>query len=142
MQKEDWTREEEAELKAAKNPLAHGHWSWCSLTFQQVAEKAFEAVGENFRQNLIGNNLNLPLSELQTFANIPESVRQACGRPNQYCTPTSYPNAFDRVAPVYQFFESDGREAMRDAGLVFEFARSISCALRYRFCPQVPASES
>ncbi len=122
---EDWMREAEAELQAARDLLAHGHWSWCCFTCQQAAEKALKAVGEYFRQHLVGHNLNLMLWEMQPFTAIPEDVRQACARLNRYYIPTRYPNAFDRGAPVDQFFEQDAKEAVQDAELVLEFARRV-----------------
>ena len=122
---EDWMREAEAELQAARDLLAHGHWSWCCFTCQQSAEKALKAVGEYFRQHLVGHNLNLMLWELQPFITIPESVRQACARLNRHYIPTHHLNAFDRGAPVDQFFEQDAKEAVQDAELVLEFARSV-----------------
>ncbi|MCS7192932.1 MAG: HEPN domain-containing protein [Armatimonadetes bacterium] len=125
---EDWMREAEAELQAARDLMAHSHWSWCCFTCQQSAEKALKAIGEHFRQNLVGHNLNLLLRDLQGFVAIPEDVRQACARLNRYYIPTRYPNAFDRGAPVDQFFEGDAREALQDAELVLEFARRVITA--------------
>jgi len=122
---EDWLREAEAELQVARDLLEHGHWSWCCFTCQQAAEKALKALGEHFRQDLFGHNLNLLLQGLQTFVSIPDEVRQACARLNRYYIPTRYPNAFDRGAPVDQFFEHDAREAVCDAELVVQFARNI-----------------
>lgn len=125
---EDWMREAEAELQAARDLMSLGHWSWCCFTCQQSAEKALKAIGEYFRQNLAGHNLNLLLHDLEIFVAIPENVRQACARLNRYYIPTRYPNAFDRGAPVDQFFEQDAREAVQDAELVLEFARSVISA--------------
>lgn len=122
---EDWMREAEAELQAARDLLTHGHWSWCCFTCQQAAEKALKAVGEHFRQHPHGNNLNLLLRALQPYIAAPEEIQQACARLNRYYIPTRYPNAFDRGAPVDQFFEQDAKEAVRDAELVIEFARRV-----------------
>ncbi len=121
----DWLRQAEAELQAAKDLLAHGHWFWCCFTCQQAAEKAIKAVGEHFRQHLIEHELILLLDELQAFTAIPENVHQACARLNRHYIPTRYPNAFDRGAPVDKFFEQDAREAVQDAEMVLEFARSV-----------------
>lgn len=121
----DWLREAEGELQAAQDLYKHGHWSWCCFTCQQAAEKALKAIGEHFRQHLIGHNLNLLVQTLQNFIAVPESVRLACARLNRYYIPTRYPNAFDRGAPVDQFFEPDAREALEDARTVVDFARSV-----------------
>lgn len=122
---EDWMREAEAELQAARDLLAYGHWSWCCFTCQQAAGKALKALGEHLRQHSRGHNLNLLLHSLQPYITAPEEVHRACARLNRYYIPTRYPNAFDRGAPVDQFFESDAKEAVKDAELVIEFARRV-----------------
>lgn len=121
----DWMRQAEAELRAAKDLLTHGHWFWCCFTCQQAAERAIKAIGEHFHQHLIGHDLISLLDELQVFTAIPENVHQASARLNRHYIPTRYPNAFDRGAPVDKFFEQDDREAVQDAELVLEFARSF-----------------
>lgn len=122
---QDWLREAEAELQAARDLLAHGHWSWCCFTCQQAAEKALEALGEHFRHPLVGHNLNVLLQALRSHIVIPDEVPQACARLNRHYIPTRYPNAFDQGAPVDQFFEPDAQEAIHDAELVLRFARSV-----------------
>lgn len=121
----DWMRQAEAELQAAKDLLPHGHWFWCCFTCQQSAERAIKAIGEHFRQHLIGHDLISLLDELQVFTAMPENVHRASARLNRHYIPTRYPNAFDRGAPVDKFFEQDAREAVQDAELVLEFARSV-----------------
>ncbi len=121
----DWLREAEGEFQAAQDLYAHGHWSWCCFTCQQAAEKALKAVGEHFRQHLVGHNLNQLVQTLQNFVAVPESIRLACARLNRYYIPTRYPNAFDRGAPVDQFLKSDAQEALDDARTVVGFARSV-----------------
>ncbi len=121
----DWMRQAEAELQAAKDLPTHGHWFWCCFTCQQAVEKAIKAIGEHFRQHLIGHDLISLLDELQMFTAIPENVHRACAQLNRHYIPTRYPNAFDRGAPVDKFFEQDAREAVQDAELVLEFARNV-----------------
>jgi HEPN domain-containing protein len=122
---EDWLREAEAELRAARDLLASGHWAWCCFTCHQAAEKALKAVGEHFRARPMGHNLNLLLQHLETFVAIPDEVRYACGRLNRYYIPTRYPDAFDQGVPAEQFFEPDAQEAINDAEQVLAFARRI-----------------
>jgi hypothetical protein len=56
--------------------IGHG----VALLASKRAEKALKALGEHFRQDLFGHNLNLLLQGLQTFVSIPDEVRQACAR--------------------------------------------------------------
>lgn len=122
---QDWFREAEAELQAARDLYLHGDWSWCCFTCQQAAEKALKAVGEHFRHYLVGHNLNLLVQALENYLAVPEEVRRACIRLNRYYIPTRYPDAFDQGAPVDQFFEGDAQEALRDAEIVIDFARDV-----------------
>ena len=121
----DWLREAQAELKAARDLFADRHWSWCCFTCQQAAEKALKALCEHFRNPQLGHNLNLLLQAVETHASVTESLRRACAQLNRYYIPTRYPNAFDRGAPVDQFFEADAREALDQAQEVVGFAEGI-----------------
>lgn len=121
----DWLREARAELDAARNLFGGGHWSWCCFTSHQVAEKALKAVSEQFRTPQFGHNLNLLVHAAETHQAVPGSVRMACTRLNRHYIPTRYPNAFDRGAPVDQFFEPDARQALEDAQEVVDFATRV-----------------
>ena len=125
---EDWMREAEAELLTARDLLACGLWSRRCFNCWQAAGKASKAVGGYFRQNSVGQNLGLLIRDLRAFVASPESFHQACVRLNRYHIPALYPTAFDRVAPVDQFFEQGAREAVQDAELVSELARSVIAA--------------
>jgi len=118
-------REAEAELNAARDLFAHGHWSWCCFTSQQAAEKALKALSEHFRSPQAGPNLNLLVRALEPDVSISEGVRQSCAHLNRYYIPTRYPNAFDRGVPAEQFFEADARQALDHAKEVAGFARGI-----------------
>ena len=122
---QDWLREAQAELDAARDLFSHNHWSWCCFTCQQAAEKALKALGEHFREPQFGHNLNLLVQSLEEHISINEQVKQAASRLNRYYIPTRYPNAFDRGAPADQFFEPDALQALEDAKQVIEFVRSI-----------------
>ncbi|MCS7223294.1 MAG: HEPN domain-containing protein [Armatimonadetes bacterium] len=121
----DWLREARAELQAAKDLFAHGHWFWCCFTCQQSAEKALKALGQHHRHPVFGHNLNLLVSALEDLQTIPEEVKRSCARLNRHSLPTRCPNAFDRSAPVDQFFRSDAEEALQDAERVVRFVEGI-----------------
>ncbi|MBI3456101.1 MAG: HEPN domain-containing protein [Candidatus Rokubacteria bacterium] len=122
----DWLREAQAELGAARNLLAGRNWSWCCFTCQQAAEKALKAIGEHFRSPQLGHNLNLLVEAIRAQVAVPPSVEMACARLNRHYIPTRYPNAFDRGAPVDQFFEPDARQALEDAQEVVDFATRLA----------------
>ena len=122
---QDWLREAQAELLAARDLLRGGHWSWCCFTAQQAAEKALKAVCEHVRTPHFGHNLNVLRQSIEAQVPVPESVRSACARLNRYYIPTRYPDAFDRGAPADQFFEPDALQAMRDMEEVIDFAERL-----------------
>lgn len=122
---QDWLKEAQAELRAARDLYKGEHWSWCCFTCQQAAEKALKAICEHFRTPQVGHNLNVLLEALEATTALPETVKRACARLNRYYIPTRYPNAFDRGAPAEQFFEPDARLALEDAEEVCKFAEDL-----------------
>lgn len=121
----DWLKEAQAELSAARDLYKGGHWSWCCFTCHQAAEKALKAICEHFRIPQFGHNLNFLLQAVESYVNVSDQLRRACAHLNRYYIPTRYPNAFDRGAPVDQFFEEDAREALKEAEEVVDFAQGI-----------------
>ncbi len=118
----DWLAEARAELRAAEALLHTGHWSWCCFTCQQASEKALKAVCESLRAPQFGHNLNVLVQHIEQLIRVPEAVRLAAARLNRFYIPTRYPDAFDRGAPVDQYFEPDARQAMEDAREIQRFA--------------------
>jgi HEPN domain-containing protein len=118
-------REAEAELAAARDLFAGGHWSWCCFTCQQSAEKAIKALGEHFQAQELGHNLNLLLQGLETRVDFPQAVRAGCARLNRYYIPARNPDAFPQGAPTDQYFDADARGALADAEDVYAFAKGI-----------------
>jgi HEPN domain-containing protein len=122
---DDWLDEGRAELRAARDLLKGGHWSWCCFTCQQASEKVLKALCEHFRTPQFGHNLNLLLDAIAVHRAIPDPVRDAGARLNRFYIPTRYPDAFPQGAPADQFFEADARTALADAAAVFTFAEGI-----------------
>jgi len=122
---QDWLREGQAELQAARSLFEEGHWSWCCFTSQQAAEKALKAVCEHLRSPQFGHNLNVLVQAVAAHVAVPPSVSTACARLNRHYIPTRYPNAFDRGAPADQFFEPDAQQALEDGSEVISFAEGV-----------------
>jgi HEPN domain-containing protein len=122
---QDWLREAEAELGAARDLLGSGHWSWCCFTAQQAAEQALKAVCEHLRAPHFGHNLNVLRQAIEGHVAVAQSVRLACARLNRYYIPTRCPDAFDQGAPADQFFEADARAAVQDTEEVMGFAARL-----------------
>src|SRR5687767_8653405 len=121
----DWLKEGQAELAAARDLLAGGHWSWCCFTSQQAAEKALNAICEHDQDPQSGHNLNPLLSSVAQRHPVPLPVRSASAQLNRYYIPARYPDAFPQGAPAEQYFESDGRAAYAQAEEVYRFAEGI-----------------
>jgi len=122
---DDWLREAQAELAAARALRDAGHWSWCCFTAQQSAEKALKAACERLRIPHFGRNLNVLVQPIDEREPVPERVKLACGRLNRYYIPTRYPDAFDQGAPADQFFDTDAEQAIEDADAVAGFAQRV-----------------
>lgn len=122
---QDWIREARAELAAARDLLQGGHWSWCCFTSQQAAEKALKAVCERLRRPHHGHNLNMLRTDIEGRIVVSDDVRMACARLTRLYTSTRYPDAFDRGAPVEQFYEADAHQAVQDAEEVMTFAEGL-----------------
>lgn len=120
---QDWLRQAAAELRAAQDLAAGGHWSWCCFTAQQVAEKALKGVYEHLRVPHFGHNLNQLCEAIESTTPVPAAVRACCARLNRYYIPTRYPDAFPSGAPADQFFDADAQQAVRDAEEVLRFAQ-------------------
>ncbi|MFN0074769.1 MAG: HEPN domain-containing protein [Chloroflexota bacterium] len=124
MQRElDWLREAESELAAARDLVATGHWAWCRFTSQQVAEKALKAICEAQRLNPYGHNLNMLVQVIESLGPVPPEVTDGSIRLNRFYIPTRYPDAFDQGAPSDQYFETDARQALKDAEVIVSHAR-------------------
>ena len=115
-------REARGELAAARDLLQGGHWSWCCFTSQQVGEQALKAVCERLRLPHHGHNLNMLRADVEGRVAVSDHVRMACARLTRHYTSTRYPDAFDRGAPVEQFYEGDAHQALQDAEEVLDFA--------------------
>jgi len=118
---DDWLGQGRAELAAARDLFAAGHWAWCCFTSQQAAEKALKGALEHFRAGRPGHNLNELRQALEVHATVPTPIQEACARLNRHYIPTRYPDAFPSGMPVAQFFEPDAREALADAEEVIRF---------------------
>jgi len=118
-------KEAQAELAAARDLLACGHWSWCCFTCQQAAEKAVKAICEHYRSSQSGHNLNTLLQEVAAQTSVPPTVRSAGARLNRFYIPARYPDAFPQGAPSEQFFEADAQSAVADAEEIYAFAEGI-----------------
>jgi HEPN domain-containing protein len=121
----DWLKEAQAELAAAQDLRAGGHWSWCCFTSQQAAEKAIKALGEHYQISRVGHNLNTLLRAVEAQTTLPATLRPACARLNRYYIPARYPDAFAQGAPAEQYFEADAQAAIADAEEVYRFAEGI-----------------
>jgi HEPN domain-containing protein len=121
----DWLKESQAELAAARDLVAGGHWSWSCFTCQQAAEKAIKAMAEHFRIAQSGHNLNTLLRAIEPQITIPAGLRTSGARLNRYYIPARYPDAFPQGAPAEQYFESDAREALNDAEGLYQFAEGV-----------------
>ena len=96
---DDWLRQAQSELGAARHLLDGGYWAWCCFTCHQAAEKALKALCEHLRAPQFGHNLNLLLEAVEARLPVTGSLGMACARLNRYYIPTRYPDVYDRGPP-------------------------------------------
>lgn len=120
----DWLKEAEGELKAARDLLSTGNYSWACFTAQQVGEKALKAILLGLGKYSPSHNMVDLLKEIMLLMNVSADVVKASNTLNRYYIPTRYPDSFSSGAPVDQYSQSDAKEAIDLATAVHSFARS------------------
>ena len=120
---EDWLNQAKADLSTAKNSLKYEDYAWPCFLAQQVGEKSFKALGEEFNLRLWGHDLVDLIKELRTAITIPISIENDCRALNLYYISTRYPDAFTSGYPAEKFSETQAKEAIKMANEVLKFAK-------------------
>lgn len=120
---QDWLNQANADLRAAKNALNSKDYAWSCFLAQQVAEKSFKAIGEEFDMALWGHDLVDLLKGIKQVLTIPVSIETNIRILNLYYTTTRYPDVFTTGFPAEKFSEVQARDAIKYTTEVLEFAR-------------------
>ncbi len=114
----DWLRQGQADLAAARDCLATGHFEWACFLAQQAAEKSVKAVHLKRGADAWGHTIT-PLLGGLTGADDPDGELLTCAKMlDKHYIPTRYPNGLDSGAPA-DFY------TLREAETACECARKI-----------------
>lgn len=118
---EDWLRQAELDLSAARTAESGGHFEWASFLAQQSAEKAVKAVHESTGTEAWGHSVSALLGPLDP---VPESVVEAAKGLDKHYIPARCPNSHPEGAPGDLYTRRDAAQALADAQTVLEHVRS------------------
>lgn len=115
-----WYNQARADLAAAENSAAAGHYEWACFQAHQAGEKALRAFLYGRGQtSVVTHSLRRLAREAATddpsFAELDEAARWL----DQHYIPTRYPNRLDpEMAPVAYYEEGDAEKCLRFAPLI------------------------
>lgn len=131
-----WLRQAEADLQAAQDSLASGHYEWACFQAQQAAEKAFKAfLEERTGQHPASHTLYDPgggslLAECQQFEPDFSSLVRAAGLLRTHEKASRYPDGSTvmlslNIAPVDHYQVTDAQACMSAAQSIVGFVKGL-----------------
>jgi HEPN domain-containing protein len=115
-----WSRQAEADLRAAGVLCDAGEWSHSCFQAQQAAEKALKALLAERDQDLRSHSLAALLRELGGEA--PQQWASQARALDKLYAPTRYPDALGDAAPMDVFGPEDAELAMNAARAFVDWA--------------------
>lgn len=114
---QDWFRQAELDLAAARDAREHRHFEWACFAAQQAAEKAVKALHEATGTEAWGHSV---VELLRGLPHIPEAVIEAGKALDKHYIPARYPNSHPAGAPGDLYTAAEAERALRDAEQVIE----------------------
>jgi HEPN domain-containing protein len=108
---QDWFRQAEADLRAARDLREAKHYDWTAFASQQAAEKAIKALFQHLHLDAWGHVLSELLANLPDQSTPSHHLIERAKELDKHYIPTRYPNGFERGAPV-DFYRTR-KQAMR-----------------------------
>jgi len=124
----DWMEQAERDLAVARGNAQLGYHEWACFAAQQAAEKAIKAVHYSRLRHARTHVLANLLESLEE--DIPEMLLERARVLDGYYIPTRYANGHDYGAPFKYFGKIHSEQAIENAGLLIEFARSCMAESR------------
>jgi len=118
---DDWMRQAELDLAAARDIAATEHYEWACFLAQQAGEKAVKALHESKGVEAWGHTV---AGLLGGSIDPPEEVLDAAKALDRHYIPTRYPNTHPRGAPGDLYTARDANQALADADAVLDHVRS------------------
>jgi HEPN domain-containing protein len=117
----DWFRQAEADLAAARDSLAAGHFEWACFTAQQAAEKAVKALFLHRGMDAWGHTITPLLGNLPAEDRPEEDIVTCAKVLDKHYIPTRYPNGLDSGAPADFYTRPEAEAACDCARKIIDF---------------------
>src|SRR5207247_10988505 len=96
---QDWLRQADADLRAARSARDAGHYEWSAFACQQAAEKAIKALFQHLHKEAWGHVLIALLGALPEKNRPDAELMDRAMVVDRHDLPTRYPQGFDRGVP-------------------------------------------
>ena len=121
---EDWLRQAQQDLKAARDSLNAGHYEWAAFQSQQGAEKALKALLRYHNHEARGHTLVHLLGGAQDFVAVSPELWPKVRELDRHYIQSRYPNGFATGYPA-EFYDQETAERVLAYGTdVLEFVQS------------------
>jgi HEPN domain-containing protein len=117
---QDWLRQAELDLAAARDSLSAGHHEWACFAAQQAAEKAVKALHESTGTEAWGHSV---VELLRGLKDVPGNVMDSGKALDKHYIPARYPNTHPAGAPGDLYTAAEAERAITDARRVIEYVR-------------------
>jgi HEPN domain-containing protein len=120
----DWLKQADRDLAAARNCAAGGFHEWAAFASQQSAEKAAKALAQFRKGSSRGHSITGILNQLMDASKAPDDILNAARELDQVYITARYPNGFAQGSPGDYFSGITSERLLRHANTILEFCRS------------------
>jgi len=121
---EDWMKQAEADLEAAKDSLKTGHYEWACFQSQQAVEKMIKAFFDYNNISIRGHSIRSLMKECENYLSIPSHlVKLGIELDFHYLQPR-YPNGFITGYPAQYYTEQKAEEIINIAEQIIEYFKT------------------
>ena len=117
---QDWLRQAELDLAAARDSQRSGHHEWACFAAQQSAEKAVKALHESVGTEAWGHSV---VELLRGIKDVPEEVLQSGKVLDKHYIPARYPNSHRAGAPGDLYTAPEAQQAISEAERIIAYVR-------------------
>ncbi len=118
----DWIAQAERDFEVAKELAAAGRHEWACFAAQQAAEKALKGALYSHLRESRTHVLAELVRDLDPKAS--EMLLDRARVLDSYYIPTRYANGHEKGAPFVHYGSRQSQQAIEDANILIEFARS------------------
>lgn len=122
-----WLKQAEADLKAAKDSLASGHYEWSCFQSQQGGEKALKAcLYEKGYTSIITHSLKEILGECSKLDELFIGLSNDARNLDMFYIPTRYPDGLGGDLAPTEFYErEDAEKCISSAESILSIAKKF-----------------